>query len=71
MFDVHCTACDTRRLVFPGQIRALVHDEQGIIVLYTCWCGAHGAERAGRLADRPSVLAGDRPVRRGEHVLAS
>lgn len=47
MFDIHCSACDRRLLIFPGQIRGLVNDAAGILVLYTCWCGVQGAWRTG------------------------
>jgi hypothetical protein len=63
MFDIHCPACDRRQLVFPSQITALVNDEQGIVVMYTCWCGAAGAWRTGAAQADAAVAP--------EHVLAS
>jgi hypothetical protein len=61
MFDHHCPACGKRQLLFPSQITGIVNDEQGIVVLLTCWCGEPAAVRTGR-ASRP---AGQ------DHVLAS
>ena len=40
MFAHHCTACDRRQLVFPDQVTALVNTDHGIVVAFTCWCGA-------------------------------
>jgi hypothetical protein len=60
MFDHHCPACGKRQLLFPSQITGIVNDEQGIVVLLTCWCGEPAAIRTGRSsrpADRDHVLA--------------
>ena len=59
MFDVHCTACGLRRLVFPSQVLGMVSDETGIHVAYRCWCGATGVWDTGRSARdaRPLVAA--------------
>jgi DNA-directed RNA polymerase subunit M/transcription elongation factor TFIIS len=59
MFDFTCPACQQRRLIFPSQIRHLVNDDEGIVLVFTCWCGALGAMRTG------AADAADR------HVLAS
>jgi hypothetical protein len=40
MFDRHCSACDRTQLIFPSQISGLTNTDQGILVSYTCWCGA-------------------------------
>ena len=63
MFDHHCPACGKRQLLFPSQITGIVNDEQGIVVLLTCWCGEPAADpdRA-----RPSAAAPSRT-----HALAS
>ena len=53
MFDHHCPACGKRQLLFPSQITGIVNDEQGIVVLLTCWCGEPAAVRTGR-APRPA-----------------
>ena len=66
MFDIHCSACDRRQLIFPGQIRDLINDDAGILVLYTCWCGAPGAWRTGAAHTEKSA-----PRATGEHALAS
>lgn len=61
MFDVHCPACSTRRLVFPSQVLGLVNDERGICLAYRCWCGAVGTWLTGkgaRTAAAPLALAG-------------
>ena len=60
MFDHNCPACGKRQLLFPSQITGIVNDEQGIVVLLTCWCGEPAAIRTGRpssAADRDHVLA--------------
>ena len=51
MFDTHCTACDQRQLIFPSQITALTNTEEGIVVGFTCWCGAAQTKTTG-LASR-------------------
>ena len=61
MFDHHCPACGKRQLLFPSQITRIVNDEQGIVVLLTCWCGEPAAIRTRRT----SHPAGQ------DHVLAS
>ena len=57
MFDVHCAACDRRRLVFAGQVLGIENGEHGMTVTYRCWCGATGALRTGRGAEAPAPLA--------------
>ena len=59
MFDIHCSACDRRQLIFPGQIRDLINDDAGILVLYTCWCGAPGCVAYRRRAHREVGPSGD------------
>jgi hypothetical protein len=39
VFDVFCSACARRRLVFPSQVLGLVNAPGGIAVRYRCWCG--------------------------------
>ncbi len=39
MFDLFCPHCSTRRLIFAGQVRDLVNDQDGVHVLVECWCG--------------------------------
>ena len=53
MFDTHCTACDQRQLIFPSQISALTNTDEGIVVDFTCWCGAEQTITTG-LASRGS-----------------
>ena len=56
MFDHHCTACERRQLIFPSQVTSLDNTGHGIVVRFTCWCGADQtlvtgkAARAGRVA---------------------
>jgi len=50
MFDHNCTACGQRKLVFPGQVTALVNTDQGIVVTHTCWCGAEQIWLTGKAA---------------------
>ena len=52
MFDVYCTACSRRRLIFAGQVVAMHNDSAGIHVTYRCWCGELGRWDTGRNASR-------------------
>ncbi len=40
MFVHHCSSCDRRQLVLPGQIAAIDNTERGIVAHFACWCGA-------------------------------
>ena len=53
MFDVHCTSCGKRRLLSPGRVRSLINDDQGIAVIYSCYCGELGALRTGAAYEAP------------------
>ena len=48
MFDHYCPACEKRQLLFGSQIKRIVNDEHGIVVLLTCWCGEPAAVRTGK-----------------------
>ena len=48
MFDVFCTECSRRQLVFPSQVRGIVNDETGIHVVYRCRRGHLGVWDTGR-----------------------
>lgn len=50
MFDHHCTACAKRQLIFPGQVTGMVNTDHGIVVAFTCWCGAEQAMLTGAKA---------------------
>jgi hypothetical protein len=47
LFDFDCPSCEMRQLIFPSRITNLVNDESGIVVVFTCWCGAPAAIRIG------------------------
>lgn len=64
MFDHYCPACEKRQLLFASQITKIVNDEQGVVVLLTCWCGEPAAVRTGKAAE-----PGATPSR--AHALAS
>lgn len=64
MFDYDCPSCGKHQLIFPSQIERLVNDDEGIALIFACWCGALGAFRTGSAAARPT--AGPAP-----HTLAS
>jgi hypothetical protein len=51
MFDHLCTTCEKRQLIFPSQVTGMVNTDQGIVVSFTCWCGAEQA----LLTDKKSV----------------
>jgi hypothetical protein len=59
MFANHCTACARRELIFPSMITAVVNDEQGILVRYTCWCGSAQTLRTGAAAQSTADAAVD------------
>jgi hypothetical protein len=50
MFDHHCTACAKRQLIFPSQVSSMTNTDQGIVVAFTCWCGADQTMVTGRAA---------------------
>ena len=50
MFDVFCTTCAHRRLIFAGQVLGMTNDGAGIHLAYRCWCGALGQWDTGRSA---------------------
>ena len=56
MFDHHCTACAKRQLIFPSQITGLVNTEHGIVLSFTCWCGADQTVVTGRRAPSASAV---------------
>lgn len=62
MFDTHCPECDQRQLIFPSQIRQLINDKQGIVALFTCWCGAPGAERLSTASAHKPAATPDRTL---------
>ena len=48
MFAHTCSVCECRQLVFPSQIEAVHNTDHGIIVRFTCWCGAQQSMLTGR-----------------------
>lgn len=50
MFDHTCTVCERRRLIFPDQVTSLDNTDRGIVVAFTCWCGAEQSLLTGRRA---------------------
>ena len=58
MFDHLCTACNKRQLIFPSQVTSLVNTDHGIVMAFTCWCGAEQTMLTGRaVEDREPVAA--------------
>jgi hypothetical protein len=58
MFANTCTSCGKRQLIFAGQVTSLVNTERGIVVSYTCWCGADQNWLTGRAhSERLQVVA--------------
>lgn len=49
MFDVFCTDCSRRQLVFAGQVLGIRNDESGIHVVFRCARGHVGVWDTGRL----------------------
>jgi hypothetical protein len=52
MFLHSCTACDKTQLFFPSQITGLANTDHGIVLTFTCWCGAEQTEVTGRRTER-------------------
>ena len=50
MFDHKCTACGKRQLIFPTQVASMTNTTDGIVVAFTCWCGADQSWVTGRRA---------------------
>ena len=50
MFDHKCTACGKRQLIFPTQVASMTNTDSGIVVAFTCWCGADQTWVTGRRA---------------------
>lgn len=53
MFDVFCTDCSRRQLVFAGQVLGVMNDENGIHVIFRCGRGHVGVWDTGRAAGSP------------------
>ena len=51
MFAHTCSSCGHRSLMLPEFITALTNTPSGIVVQFTCWCGADQALLTGRTAD--------------------
>ena len=52
MFDHRCTTCEKRQLIFPSQVLGLTNTDHGIVVAFTCWCGAEQRMVTGRAATK-------------------
>ena len=50
MFDVFCTDCSRRQLVFAGQVLGIHNDENGIHVIFRCSRGHTRVWDTGRSA---------------------
>jgi len=50
MFDVHCKACDRRRMLPVSRVLGIHNDDAGIHVFYRCMCGELGTWLTGRRA---------------------
>lgn len=55
MFDHHCTSCHKRQLIFPSQVASMTNTDHGIVVAFTCWCGAEQTLTTGRAAEKTRV----------------
>lgn len=56
MFDHKCTACAKRQLIFPSQVTSLTNAAHGIVVRFTCWCGAEQTMVSGKAATSASKV---------------
>ena len=57
MFDHTCTECERRTLIFPSQVTSLANTADGIVVGFTCWCGAEQTMLTGKAAARERAVA--------------
>ena len=57
MFDHTCTACDKRQLIFPSQVTSMANTDRGIVVAFTCWCGADQTMTTGKAAAKQDKVA--------------
>ena len=57
MFDNECTVCGKRQLIFPSQVTGLANTDDGIVVAFTCWCGADQAVLTGNSSRRAEPVA--------------
>ena len=48
MFDHECTSCGKRQLIFPTQVTSVTNVDAGIVVRFSCWCGADQTWVTGR-----------------------
>lgn len=48
MFDVFCSACNTRQLISSARVTGIVNAPRGIAVQYRCTCGELGIMITGR-----------------------
>ena len=55
MFDHICSSCHRRQLIFPSQVTGVVNTASGIVVSYTCWCGAAGTWVTGKAAEESAA----------------
>ena len=55
MFDVFCTECHRRQLVFPGQVLGIHNDDRGIHVVFRCSRGHTGVFLTGRGSQEPAA----------------
>ena len=57
MFDIVCSSCTRRQLIFPSQVLGVVNDGAGIHVAYRCWCGSAGVWHTGRMQEAAPAAA--------------
>jgi hypothetical protein len=56
MFDHTCTACAKRQLIFPSQVTGMTNSAAGILVRFTCWCGADQTMVTGKATTTTSKV---------------
>ena len=56
MFAHACSSCGKRQLIFVNQVTSLVNTDRGIVVDFTCWCGAEQSLLTGKaVTEAPRV----------------
>ena len=56
MFDHVCTECEKRQLIFSSQVTGMANTDHGIVLSFTCWCGAEQTMTTGKGAVSPAKV---------------
>jgi len=57
MFEIYCSECQSRRIIFPSQIVTVANGVDGVVVHFECWCGSLGVWGARPVVERREPAA--------------